>query len=539
MARLSSRRAETGTASRLRSSRVAAFIGLFLFWWILTALVFRHTQSNFLRAESGWYLYLSHSAPSIQHGFEEVLLTKSFYGHYAPLGFLGEFATAKLAGTHAWFWKWRQITVLALLATMLFLCVRNSGYALELSRLNSSFAAASLTALLIFQALMRDFVAWPFMVLQLFWLLFSLLALMSLVQMAQRPSEKIWAWLAAAAAYASFQFLGLGIATVAATAAGMAGIWWVIRRSSPADAARIPLPFVSLVAIAILHAVVTLKFPHAEIVAAAPGWRPFSFLMATLGFIPNFSFAILQSLFDASRLTLNSWPGADAWPYGLAILFGFGSLLGHAFFRCRRECTARNRTRFILWTFAAVSFLTIIALMAFRQWRDPSPEGFALYLVAPRSLIPGTFALAGIFAELLLLVASAPVLLNAIFNLALGVCVIIGNLHFAANVYPKAFSKSMISHKRAWQSVVAMARECRSADLAIPDVPLGSLVQEFADWDLKMFEPLLRADLNAPEGTALQIVPWSAFAGESPDEYRRQVPSLVEVRKRLQLETKN
>ena len=56
-----------------------------------------------------------------------VLLTKSFYGHYAPLGFLGEFATAKLAGTHAWFWKWRQITVIALLATMLFLVARKSG----------------------------------------------------------------------------------------------------------------------------------------------------------------------------------------------------------------------------------------------------------------------------------------------------------------------------------------------------------------------------------------------------------------------------
>jgi len=63
-----------------------------------------------------------------------------------------------------------------------------------------------------------------------------------------------------------------------------------------------------------------------------------------------------------------------------------------------------------------VSFLTIVALMAFRQWRDASPEGFALYLVAPRCLIPGTFALAGILAELFFLIASAPVLLNAILN---------------------------------------------------------------------------------------------------------------------------
>ena len=539
MARLGSDRAETGTTSRLGPARVTAFIGIFLFWWILTALVYRHTESNFLRAESGWYLYLSHSAPFIQHGFEKALLTKSFYGHYAPLGFLGEFATAKLAGTHAWFWKWRQITALALLATVLFLAVRQSGFALELSRVNSSVAAAGLTALLIFQALMRDFVAWPFMILQLFWLLFSLLALMSLVQMAQRPSEKTWAWCAAAAAYASLQFLGLGIATVAATAAGMAGLWWLIRRSTPMDGARITVPLLSLIAITTVHALVTLEFPHAEIVAASPPWRPLPFLMATLAFIPNYLFAILQSLFDASRLTLNGWASAQAWPYGVVILLGFGFFLGHSFCRCRRDCTARNRTRFILRTFATVSFLMIIAMMAFRQWRDPSPEEFALHLVAPRSLIPGTFALAGIFADLLLLVASAPVLLNAILNLAVGVCAIIGNLNFAANGYPKAFSKSMISHKRAWQSVVAMARECRSADLAIPDVPLGTLTQEFYDWDLKLFEPLLRADLNLPEGTSLNMTPWTAFVGESPEEYRRQVPSLAKVRTRLQLETKN
>ena len=97
----------------------------------------------------------------------------------------------------------------------------------------------------------------------------------------------------------------------------------------------------------------------------------------------------------------------------------------------------------------------------------------------------------------------------------------------------------MISHERTWQSIVAMARECRSADLAIPDVPLGALTQEFYDWDLKLFEPLLRADLNLPEGTSMNIAPWTAFAGESPNEYRRQVPSLAEVKKRLQLETKN
>ena len=539
MARLDSDRAETRTASGLRSSRIAAFIGIFLFWWILTAPVYHHTQSNFLRAESGWYLFTSHSAPGIQHDFAKDLLTKSFGGHYAPLGFLAEFATAKLAGTHAWFWKWRQITVLAFLAAMLFLFACNAGRALELPKRKAGLSAAGLTAILVFQPLMRDFIAWPFMILQLFWLLFTVLALMSLVQLAQRPSERIWAWLAVAAAYASLQFLGLGMATMAATAAGMAGIWWIIRRSTRVDAARIAAPLLSMIAIAILHAVITLKFARAEIAAVSPGQLPLPSLIGTLGFIPQFAFAILRSLFSASQLTLDGWPTTRGWPYGLAIVLGFGFLLGHSFRRCLREETVRNRTRFILQTFAIVSFLTMISLMVFRQWRSPSPEGFAIYLVGPRYLIPGAFVLAGVGAELLFLVASAPIVLNAILNLALGIYAIVGNLQFAANVYPRVEPKSMISHERAWQAIVAMARECRNANLAIPDVPLGILSQEFYDWDLKLFEPLLRADLSIPEGTALQIVPWTAFASESPDEYRRQVPSLTEVRNRLQLETKN
>jgi len=49
--------------------------------WILTAFVDHHTQSNFLRAESGWYLFLSNAAPAVHHDFERNLLTKSFRGH--------------------------------------------------------------------------------------------------------------------------------------------------------------------------------------------------------------------------------------------------------------------------------------------------------------------------------------------------------------------------------------------------------------------------------------------------------------------------
>lgn len=523
------------SALQPRSSTILAFVGIFLLWWSLTALVYQHTQSNFLRAESGWYLFLSQSTPVVQHNFEKDALTKSFSGHYTPLAFLAEFATAKLIGTHAGFWKWRQITVLALLATILFLCARDSGSALQLPRPIANLSAAGLTALLIFQPQMREFIAWPFMILQLFWLLFTVMALLSLVQMARRPAEGLWPWLAAGAAYASLHCLGLGIATVAATAAALAGIWLGTRQHPAPALPKISVPLLSMIGIASLHAIFMLKFTRpAETIASSPGWDPASFLMVALSFIPNYLFATLRSLFSTGELPPSAWQSTLDWPYGLAIILAFGFLVSSTFLRAFREPTARNRTRFFLQTFAAVSFLVMIALISIRQWREPLPQGFVDYLAGSRYLIPSTFALAGIMADLLFLFASAPISLNVILSVGLAVCAVIGNLQYAANVYPKVKPKSVISHASAWQAVVAMARECRRADLPIPNVPLGALTQEFYDWDLKRFEPLLRADLKALPGTNLQFVAWN----EVPNEYYRDVPALVGVQKKLQLETR-
>ena len=517
------------------SSTILAFVGIFLLWWILTTFVYHHTQSNFLRAESGWYLFLSQSTPAVQHDFEKDALTKSYYGHYAPLAFLAEFATAKLIGTHAGFWKWRQISVLAVLATVLFLFARDSGYALQLSRPLANLSAVGLTAVLIFQPQMRDFIAWPFMILQLFWLLFTVMALLSLVQMARRPAEILWPWLATGSAYASLHCLGLGLATVAATAAALAGIWRVTRRRPIPAVPKISVPLLCLIAIATLHAIFMLKFTRpAEAIAPSPGWDPASFVMAALSFIPNYFFATLRSFFSTGELPPSAWQSTLDWPYGLAILLAFGLLVSSAFFRTLREPTARNRARFFLQTFASVSFLMMIVLISIRQWREPSPQGFVDYLAGPRYLIPSTFALAGIMAELLFLFASVPIFLNAILNVGLTVCAIVGNQQYAVNIYPKIKPRSMISHASAWQAVVAMARECQRANLAIPNVPLGALTQEFYDWDLKRFEPLLRADLKVPPRTSLQFVAWN----ETPSAYYRDVPSLTAVQKKLQLESK-
>jgi hypothetical protein len=145
-------------------------------------------------------------------------------------------------------------------------------------------------------------------------------------------------------------------------------------------------------------------------------------------------------------------------------------------------------------------------------------------------------ALVAILFELFVVIGSLPAVPSVILNLALGLSAVAGHLHFAAHVYPEVAPAAMISHERAWHSIVAMARECQEAGLAIPNIPLGVLTQEFADWDLKLFEPLLRSDLKASPETHLAMAPWSNFTNGSPDEYSRKIPTLAEVRRRLNLD---
>jgi hypothetical protein len=290
-----------------------------------------------------------------------------------------------------------------------------------------------------------------------------------------------------------------------------------------------------MIALTTLHAFVMLRFGRAPDITPVPRWQLTEFLIEALGFVSTFALATVRSLFGTSQ-SPGAWQNPHDWPYGLAILLGFGFLFGSAFLRLLKEPTSLNRVKFILQAFASVSFVTLVAMVAIREWHEPSPHGFADFLSAARYLIPGTFALTGALTEAFFLLASVPLFLGAIFNVGLAICVIAGNLHYAAHVYPKLYPQATISHADAWRAIVAMARECRSANLLIPNVPLGALTQEFYDWDLKRFEPLLRADLRVPRDALLQFTARPGLTDEIPDEYKRSVPSLGEVRKRLYLE---
>src|SRR5947208_10967581 len=90
---------------------------------LAVAAVYRHAPTQFLRAESGWYLAMSHADDVTQRSVVRNFFTTSYGGHYTPLAFLSEFATAKIAGALRMFWKYRQVLVLALAGTATFVAL--------------------------------------------------------------------------------------------------------------------------------------------------------------------------------------------------------------------------------------------------------------------------------------------------------------------------------------------------------------------------------------------------------------------------------
>jgi hypothetical protein len=514
-------------------SPIVKRLSIFLLWWALTAVVYSKIESNFLRAESGWYLFMSKSSPAWQKDFLGILATRTFIGHYTPLAFMAEFETAKLVGATPAFWKWRQITVAALLATVLYNLIKDSCRVCALPPGKSGAAAIAATALLVFQPSMTDFIAWPFMVMQLLWLTLTSLALLSLVRIVERPATVYWPWLAASAAYGSLNVLGLGLTTVAATTIALGGLLFWEYRSHRSK--RLATPLAVLLIVSALHASLMLVLPHAE--AMASHERLPHFWSSAFGFVPSFALAAFRALFSGHLVPMDGLQLWTDWPYGLALVAIIVAMVTAIVFRTllNRRSTPAQRGTFVLAAFAAVSFITLVALISARELTHPSANGFSDYFVGSRYLIPAQFALLGFLILLFIRMNAVPFIVSLVVNFFLLFSAIAGNAQFRKNVYPRVEPKSVVSHARAWKSIVTMAAQCQKAGLAIPNVPLGVLTQEFADWDLNRFEPLLRSELKPNTETTLEFIPWERVANEPPEEYAKNVPALRDVKESLTL----
>jgi hypothetical protein len=192
------------------------------------------------------------------------------------------------------------------------------------------------------------------------------------------------------------------------------------------------------------------------------------------------------------------------------------------------DASAKKLTQFTLRTFASVLFLTIVALVMFREQHGSWTAGFSLYWSEARYVVPAAVALAPFLIESLLALGSLPLLLGGALRVGLAIGAIAGNLEYAAHIRPKIAPTTTISHARAWRSILSMARECCTAKLPVPNVSLKNLTS-FEGSRLADFESLLRADLNPPPDTTISFLPPSGSATGFPAEYRQRVPSLERV----------
>ena len=508
---------------------------------VLVAAVYRKTPMNFLRAESGWFIYQAHSDPETQLRFQKIFFTGSYGGHYTPLAFCAEFQMAKIAGTNESIWKWRQILALALVGAALAGTVYTIGGVFQLARLARWTLAAAVAAGSVFRPEMMDFISWPFMILQLVFIGLSVLALYAVIRVVASPEQRRWPWVAAGAAYASMHVSGLGLATVAAVSVVFAGILLVAIRvptvTCHRNRKRIRSALALMLCLSIAHGSAMLYLFAAQTSSGVGLWSLGKLL---LGFTAHLFTTALQTFLG----TILSEPGAQtlasSWPYGLIVIAGALLLLHEMLRRSLRDPSPLNLARFALHGFSVSAFLGFIVLTAARQAQSVSLESAATNLALsasfPRYMVPLHFLVVASAVDVLALLAwRAPRFGSGAFS-AIALAALVLQVDYRWNSFPYVAPLARISHSNAWNLIVATVRECRAAKLAVPNVPLGSLTREFSDWDPKMFEPIVRRELHLGREEQIEMIAWKDYLQSGRDRYRQRIPSLQLLEQKLYLQ---
>jgi len=525
--------------NRLGAVRRALVVLLLSF--VLVAAVYRKTPINFLRSESGWFLFHAYSAPEVQQQFLQGFFHASYGGHYTPLAFLAEFETAKLAGTNESIWKWRQIIVLALIAAGVAGTVYAIGGAFELSTSRRWLMAAALAAGSVYRPEIMDFISWPFMILQLLFIGLLMLVLYAVLRVAADPDLTRWPWIAALAAAGSMHVSGMGLVAVAAVAVVFSGILLIGARSPAtnyhASRKRIAGALIAMLGLAALHGWAMVHF-----LPSAPASVPVSggsFLKLMLGFTANLAVTALRTFVGTTIPEPDARALAYSWPYRFLVIIGAVFLLRGLLRKSVREFTPENVMRFALHTFSITGFFALIVLIAIRQFQsaslDAAATAVAVFAAVPRYIVPLHFLALASAADLSVQLARrAPRFSSGLFC-ALALAAFAAQVDYRWSTFPYVATYARISHSSAWGLIVATVRECRAAQLPVPNVPLATLTQEFSDWDPKMFEPLLRRELKLAPEEKIEMITWEQYRQGNRDRYRTSVPSLQLLEEKLYL----
>jgi hypothetical protein len=457
--------------------------------------------------------------------------TNSSHGHYTPFAFYTEFELTYLIGPREAFWKWRQLGAVSTLATCFFFLAYTVARIHRIRTWVALAYAGGISALFVFQPLMRELIAWPFLVLQVAAAAVSTLALYALVQWMKEPTKRKWIWLAGAFSYLSMHFVGYGFATVLATAAVfgacLAGIYsgqlkefFPIRRT-------LLVVLITMLLFAGIHGA-CMQFLHTSPLIRSTG--PPADIPSMLIFWVSFFLSAVRALIPfESPFSINNQLPANLWPWGLLLLILAASSLILMARSCLRRPTPERLSQFILHCFSIVVFCGFVLMAIARYLVEPDPSGFHNFLLGSRYLVPGNLLLFGTFAALTVRMTRRAGRAGIFLFIALGLAAFVASKQFGATDYKQVFPGSAISHGKSWRAMVSLSQECRAANLPIPNVPMGALTCEFYDWDLKLYEPLLRYSLHLAPEQQIEFEAWEKMRGTELKKYEAVAPSLNRV----------
>jgi hypothetical protein len=387
---------------------------------------------------------------------------------------------------------------------------------------------------------MIDFVSWPFMIFQLVWIGFFLVALYAIIRLVTDPEQARWPWIAAAAASLSLQVSGLGMITVVSVGAVFSAILVVAARR-PASAyrcsqKRIALALVCMLLVAAIHgwAMVSL-WPSPSSLSA-----PFhSLARLFFGFAANLAAAAVSS-FVPTAISNPDWRSvAYSWPFGVLIVVGAFAFVVSRLRRALSDPTPQNVAALSLHLFSVMAFFALVELSGVRQFHatslDSAASNLALETTVPRYVVPLHFiALASALAFAVGLVRRIPRFGPAAFC-ALAIAALIAQADFRMSTFGYVEPLTRISHAHAWKLLLATVRECRAAGLPVPEVPLDSLTREFHPAETGSLEPLWRRDLRINPEEKIDRISWEQYLAGDRQRYSQLVPSLHLLERKLEL----
>ncbi len=446
------------------------------------------------RAESGWFIARAWAAGE-RLDFIKAFLLKAYNGHFTPFFFGSEFLQARMYGANEQLWFWRQMLVLGILASALFLLCRAVCLFTNLSRSSASLVSATFPLLFILQPTVLELAAWPFMAAQLLCLACAALS-MSYTLNLIRTSALRDATLALMWAYAAMHLSGIGFAVSITVLLSASAIVWAQRLPR-----RFLLPIAAFAAVTLVHAafMTTTDTPP----SGAP--QPLGTNIERLGALYMGSIQSgARSLWANGRFP---WPNPAAYSvdavYGIGLMscvsVVFGLLLWHAKALGRADLLVCAT----LLALPALALPMYCGMIVIRLHTVDDPNAIAPFLFGTRYLIFPAFFL---FVSMLLALPTLARILGR--ALIIPLALLAGSAGIATFVFFSSVATlwpyMAINAGDEWQNIVSQARTELVTEGHVMDRPMAALDPELQR-NLSEYKALLETDL--PCSNCVQFSP--------------------------------